>query len=185
MCKFWCNRKSKQKQHVFKSHGHVSSRNCFFLLHQQPWCERCWCHFHFECFVFAEIMIQQKSKCRENSENAPPSASCGSHRLYLSKALSCQQTPDWKSWFTLTGADFQNHSAAPGASVWKKVKRQPGDAALTANIFGCLSEYPDSAPTQKPSPPSTPFLNLSPMSFHSHFTISLWHLLPASYNQYT
>lgn len=67
MCKFWCNRKSKQKQLVFKSHGHVSSRNCFFLLHQQPWCECCWCHFHFECFVFAEIMIQQKSKCRENS----------------------------------------------------------------------------------------------------------------------
>lgn len=77
MCKFWCNRKSKQKQLVFKSHGHVSSRNCFFLLHQQLWCECCWCHFHFECFVFAEIMIQQKSKCRENSENAPPSASCG------------------------------------------------------------------------------------------------------------
>lgn len=111
MCKFWCNRKSKQKQLVFKSHGHVSSRNCFFLLHQQPWCECCWCHFHFKCFVFAEIMIQQKSKCRENSENAPPSASCGSHRLYLSKAFSCQQTPDWKSWFTLTGADFQNRSS--------------------------------------------------------------------------
>lgn len=108
-------------------------------------------------------------------------------QLHLSRLLCCQQTADWKPWSALTGADFQNRHTAPGASVLRKVRPQPGEAALTLNIFRCLSEFPTSAHTFPSQNPLTllPLLNLSPMSFHSHFTVSLWHLLPTSYSQYT
>lgn len=48
------------------------------------------------------------------------------------------------------------------------------------NVF--FFPFPDSAPTQLLLL-LLPLLNLSPASFHSHFTISLWHLLRASYSQ--
>lgn len=120
----------------------------------------------------------------KKSKNKLTSASRGNHSTLLVQSVELSADCRLKS---LIRSDWSrlSKSARSSWSICIEEGQTSARRRSTHSKYIWMFVWISRQYTHSTLPHLPPLLNLSPMSFHSHFTISLWHLLPASYSQYT